>query len=238
MRIAVLSDVHSNLEALQAALEYLERQRIDRFFFLGDCVGYGANPNECLEIISRTAGRCVAGNHEKALYDDDLLAEFSGPAREAILWTRQNLNPRWNAFLREMPYLIVEKEFTLVHGCVSHPENFEYLFYFVDALPSLEQLQTPLGFVGHTHVPQAFKKREQRADYLRDGAYALDRSEVYLLNPGSVGQPRDHDPRLACGILDTEAYEFRLVRLAYDNRLAARKIIDAGLPEYLGRRLL
>jgi predicted phosphodiesterase len=238
MRIGILSDIHSNLEALQTAVSFLHKKQIDRYIFLGDSVGYGANPNECLEIISGTEGRSVLGNHERALYDDQLLAAFSGPAREAILWTRRNLEPRWERFLKEMPYLIVEPDFTIAHGCIEGPENFEYLFYFEDAAPSLDKLQTPLGFVGHTHVPQMFRKHERNAVYLRAGDYALDGRETYLLNPGSVGQPRDQDVRLSCGILDTETHCFSLVRLAYDNRLAARKIIDAGLPEYLGRRLL
>lgn len=238
VRYAILSDIHSNLEALETALHYLEGEQVDECLFLGDLIGYGANPNECLEAIFRLGGRVVAGNHDKALMDDELLAGFSDYAREAMLWTRSHLESKWCPVLMDLPLLYVGRVYTLAHGSIDCPETFQYLFYYDDAEPSFAKLETALGFIGHTHVPQLFDQRDRTASYLPDGTYRLDRNNWYLINPGSVGQPRDRDPRLAFAIFDDATFELRLMRLSYDNRRTARKIREAGLPDYLARRLL
>lgn len=238
MRWAILSDIHSNLEALEEAFAYLRNEKVDQCLFLGDYVGYGANPNECLELIAKVAGKMVAGNHDKALYDNDLAACFSDFAYEALLWTRGQIRPQWQGFLTPLPLLHKTESFTMAHGSIDCPETFQYLFYFDDAAPSFERMQTPVGFVGHTHVPQIFLKRAKQAAYLREGSYQLDKKEVYLVNPGSIGQPRDRDPRLSLALFDDHTYQLKLVRLPYDNQKAALKIREAGLPTYLADRLL
>ncbi len=238
MRYAVLSDVHSNLEALSEALAYIEKEKIDHLLFLGDLIGYGANPNECLDLVCQCKGKVVAGNHDKAIADDELLSYFSSHAHEALLWTRGELNSKWNDFLRDLPLLHIGKDMTLAHGSINSPESFQYLFYFDDAVPSFERMQTPIGWIGHTHVPQIFLKKKRSTSYLPEGDHRLDKNEVYLINPGSIGQPRDQDPRLSFAIFDDDAYNLKIIRLPYDNHKAAEKIRKAGLPKFLADRLL
>ncbi len=238
MRYAILSDIHSNLEALEEAFKYLANEKIDQYLFLGDFVGYGANPNECVELVTKVPAKWIAGNHDKALGDEKIAFCFNDFAQEALFWTRGQILPQWKNFLTDLPLLHIGKNFTLAHGGIDSPESFPYLFYFDDALPSFEKMKTSLGFIGHTHVPQIFMKQTRSSAYLYEGNYPLDRNEIYLINPGSIGQPRDRDPRLSFAIFDDQTYNLRMVRLSYDNHKAAAKIRAAGLPEFLARRLL
>jgi len=238
VKYAVLSDIHSNLEALQTALDYLADKQIDQYLILGDIVGYAANPNECLGLISKLPARIVAGNHDKAALDLTQAAGFNDAAYEAICWTKDCLAAEWSSFLNNLPLMHIASNCTIAHGSMDCPEAFHYLFYFDDALPSFQRLETPLGWIGHTHVPQIFMKKERMTSYLKEGTYPLDRNETYLINPGSIGQPRDHDPRLSFAIFDEQDYQLEIVRLGYDNQKTAQKIRAAGLPEYLASRLL
>lgn len=238
MRTAILSDIHSNWEALEAALNYLSTEKIDEFWTLGDNVGYGANPNECLEWVFAHARVVLAGNHEKALVDRKILDWFEGSARTAILWTAGVLKPEYGEKISKLDYVHMTPNATLVHASPNQPEEFHYLFSPEDAQPAFRAFQTPLCFIGHTHVPFHFVESTLAADYLPAGKYPLERGERYILNPGAVGQPRDWDPRLAFGIFDEDDWTFEVVRLQYDNRKAAEKIFQAGLPPFLGYRLL
>lgn len=238
MRYAVLSDIHANWEALKATLDYLQSEKIDETWVLGDVVGYGANPEECLAWAFEKADVFVAGNHEKAVVNPEILEWFSGDARQAIEWTTVILTAAARKKLEELAYQHLTGSATLVHGSPDQPEEFRYLFSFEDARPSFRALQTPLGFIGHTHLPSLFKESTGLAAYLRAGLYGLNREERYLLNPGSVGQPRDRDPRLSFGIFDDTLWTFQIVRLKYDNETAANKIRQAGLPTNLAERLL
>jgi len=238
MRYAVLADVHGNLEALQCAVDYLRSRKIDRCYFPGDLVNYGANPNECLAIAAEISSGMVAGNHEKAFFDDSIAVNFNPDAREALQWTRLNLDLKWHPVLKELPLIDIEETFSMAHGSIASPACFEYLSYFEDSLPSLDIMKTPVGWIGHTHVPRIFLKNSVKSFYLREGTYSLDRGETYLINAGSVGQPRDGDARLGFAVFDEEMHTLEMVRLPYDNRKAARKIKDAGLPDFLADRLL
>lgn len=238
MKYAVLSDIHSNLEALQTALDYLAGQKIDQYLILGDTVGYAANPNECLELISKLPARIVAGNHDKAALDLTQAAGFNDAAYQAIAWTKNCLASEWSGFLSSLQLVHIQSNCTIAHGSIDCPEAFHYLFYFDDALPSFQRLETPIGWIGHTHVPQIFMKKERMTSYLKEGTYPLNQNETYLINPGSVGQPRDRDSRLSLAIFDEDEYQLEIVRLIYDCHKAAGKIRKAGLPEYLASRLL
>lgn len=238
MRYAILSDIHSNWEALETALSYLKGQRVDEYWVLGDTIGYGANPNECFEWMIQNARVAVAGNHERAMVDSKVLDWFNPDARKAAEWTRRVLKPAHREKISELHYLHIALFATAAHGSPDEPEEFRYLFTFEDARPSFHSFETPLCFVGHTHLPSIFKESSKTAFYLRPYCCGLERNERYILNPGSVGQPRDRDPRLSFGIFDDQKWTFEIVRLEYDNQKAAEKIRKAGLPRYLADRLL
>lgn len=238
MKYAILSDIHSNWEALETASAYLDREKVGEIWVLGDFIGYGANPNECFEWVSGKARVTLMGNHEQAVVDPGLRDWFNPEACTAIEWTAGVLDAKHQTKIRDLHYLHVASWATAGHGSPEKPEEFHYLFSFADARPSFQAFQTPVCFVGHTHVPSAFVESTQSASYLRPGPYELKRNERYILNPGSVGQPRDRDPRLSLGIFDDKKWTFEVVRLEYNKEKAAEKIWNAGLPRYLGQRLL
>jgi predicted phosphodiesterase len=238
MRYAILSDIHSNWEALETAVSYAQGQKIDSWVVLGDTVGYGANPNECFEWAIQNAAIYVTGNHERAVIDPRLREWFNEWAREAIEWTDKVMDPKLKEKIKPLPYVQMREGFTFVHGSLNEPEQFHYLFSMEDAAPTFKQMESPICFIGHTHVPSCFCEKPQAAIYLKPGIWQLEKGERYILNPGSVGQPRDQDPRLAFGIFDTEKQTFQIVRLTYENHKAADKIRKAGLPAYLADRLL
>ena len=238
MRYAILSDIHSNWEALERSLDYLAKEKIDEVWVLGDSVGYGANPNECFGWVLEKTRVALLGNHEQAVVDPGLRDWFTGDARRAIEWTAGVLKPEHQQRIKSLNFLHVASPLTAAHGSPDKPEEYRYLFSFEDARPSFRAFETPICFVGHTHVPSLFIESTESANYLSPGSYPLTRDERYIVNPGSVGQPRDQDPRLAFGIFDDETWTFELVRLEYDNQKAARKIREAGLPLFLAARLL
>ncbi|MDD5084588.1 MAG: metallophosphoesterase family protein [Candidatus Omnitrophica bacterium] len=238
MRIAIFSDVHGNLEALDEFAGWLDKHKIDRSFMLGDVIGYGADPLACHEKAKALANVSIKGNHEAALYSDEVLNEFTDWAREALVWTRDKVPPEVKDALSGLQLVYIEDKFTFVHGSLARPEAFDYIMGIHDAWPTFRHLSTPICFIGHTHVPYISMESEQRGAYISAGRYPLKRNERYIINVGSVGQPRDRDPRLAFATFDTESYELELVRLVYDNKKSAEKIIKAGLPHYLAERLL
>lgn len=238
MRLALFSDIHSNLEALETATLHAKSQGIQSFAVLGDTVGYGASPNECFEWALQHASFYLMGNHENAVVDPRLREWFNPVAREAIVWTEEVMKDTFKKEISGLPYLRHEKGFVFAHGSPDHPEGFRYLINFQDALASFRQFQTPVCFVGHTHIPSCFCEQARTARYLAPGILTLEPTERYILNPGSVGQPRDRDPRLSYGVFDDQAKTFEIIRLPYPNEKAASKIRKAGLPASLADRLL
>lgn len=238
MRLAIFSDIHSNLEALEAAVRRAAQAKVDQFAVLGDTVGYGANPNECLEWVLRHAAFHLMGNHEKAVVDPTLREWFNPAARDAIVWTAEVMAQTLKREIPALPYVRLESEMTFAHGSPDEPENFRYLMSVSDARPSFKKLEHSLCFVGHTHIPSCFCEAAQSAEYLKPGILRLASGERYILNPGSVGQPRDRDPRLSFGIFDSRERTFEIIRLPYENEKAALKIRRAGLPGVLADRLL
>ncbi|HOW59732.1 MAG TPA: metallophosphoesterase family protein [Candidatus Omnitrophota bacterium] len=238
MRHAVFADIHGNLEALQAAIAYAQKQHLSRFLVLGDSVGYGANPNECLEWAFQYATYHVLGNHEAAILQESIRSEFTDWARVAIDWTAEKLHEGLAAKIKDLPYRQIQDTFTLAHGTIHAPERFDYLLDPSKAHNSFLAMQTRVGFVGHSHIPCVFTEKSQESRHLSDGVFQLKKDERYLLNPGSIGQPRDRDTRLSFGIFDGDELTFEIVRLPYDNKTAAQKIRKEGLPKFLADRLL
>lgn len=239
MRYAIFADIHGNLEALETAAECAAKRQLTHMVCLGDSVGYGANPNECLEWALRHAEIHVIGNHEAAVVHEKIRLEFNDWARIAIDWTAERVRPELVKKIKELPYLQVSGSMTFAHGTIHSPERFDYLMDDRAVQKSFEVLQTDAGFVGHSHIPCWFSEKEPDAGgHLTEGVLKLKKGERYLLNPGSIGQPRDRDPRLSFGIYDASELTFEIVRLPYDNKKAAQKIRAEGLPGMLADRLL
>jgi putative phosphoesterase len=230
MRILVLSDIHGNLVALERVLEHAGA--VDAVWCLGDLVGYGAQPNECVERVAALPNlACVRGNHDAAILGHFDLDAFNSEARASIGWTNDHLHKPARSFLEQLPALITLEKVTLVHGSPRSPE-WEYILDLYTAEQNLNEMETPLCFVGHTHQPMAFFFGENgRTQWLVPRPEVLLRFRLpVILNPGSVGQPRDHDPRAAYAIFDSEESTWQSFRVAYDVLAAQDRIYSAGLP--------
>jgi diadenosine tetraphosphatase ApaH/serine/threonine PP2A family protein phosphatase len=237
LRYAVLGDVHSNLEALDAVLEGLEKETYDAVLCTGDLVGYGAAPRECIEKVRALEPRVlVAGNHDWAAAGRLGLEYFNHYAQEAILWTRKALTRRELEFLGSNEVLRVDGEVTVSHGTIHDPEMFDYLQTPYDAHLSFASLTTRFAFVGHSHIPVTFKSGPTITYWVGNEIELADARQA-LVNVGSVGQPRDEDPRAAYGIFDSDTCLLRIHRVAYDVEAAAARIRRANLPDFLGERL-
>lgn len=240
MRYAVLSDLHSNLEALESVLDFLKPQQVEATLCCGDLVGYGPDPEAVLERVAALPGlQAVSGNHDLAVLGKMDLDWFNEYARAAVLWTRKRLGEKGRAFLAGLAPRLETAEFTAVHGSPRSPAE-EYLLSSEQFLANLAHFKVSPCFIGHSHLPVYFSQAKDgrvRAGSLRDGQ-RLDLDErPWVINPGSVGQPRDGDPRAACGVLDTAARTFQLFRVDYPVAAVQQKMRGAGLPEMLAARL-
>ncbi|MFH1888618.1 MAG: metallophosphoesterase family protein [Candidatus Omnitrophota bacterium] len=238
MRYGIFSDIHSNLEALDAVIEAYRREDIDEYLCIGDLVGYAANPNECIQKVLALAAVTIAGNHDWASVGLLSTGHFNPFAREAALWTRSNLNEQGRRFLEGLPLVYKNEHLTLAHGTLDQPGDFNYMTDAYIASKTLELLETEICFVGHTHVPGAFVESEEGMCYHEDGNIDIKKGSRYIINAGSIGQPRDGDPRAAYCIYDTDKNNIRIKRISYDIQGARNKIISEGLPGVLGERLL
>lgn len=230
MRIALISDIHANAEALSAVLDDIDQRAVDAIVCLGDIVGYGPDPAACLEIIRRRSIISFMGNHDQAAFDAGLRTTFSPLARAAIEWTAPCLNDADLSFLRSLPYRDERYGATFVHAAPSAPEDFEYIMDDVDAARNFPGFTTALCFVGHTHQPDVFPEDL--------GRRRVEAGRRYIVNVGSVGQPRDGNSRACYGLFDPEDLSFEHVRVTYDVATTAEKIYRAGLPGQLAERLV
>jgi len=238
MRYAILGDIHANYDALSAVIEDMKDEGIDRTVCVGDLVGYGAEPAKCIDAIRRVCAVCVAGNHDFATIEKTNIEFFNAYARQATLWTRQNITEEHKKYLEGLKLVEdVDDRFTLVHGTLYAPALFDYIQTTFDAYLSLQVLEKPVCFVGHSHVPISFFLLDEAVTYSTDRLIRLKEGVKVIVNVGSVGQPRDDDPRAAYAIYDTDKKEIIIKRIEYDVEKAVKKIQDAGLPEILGERL-
>ena len=238
MRTAVLSDVHSNLEALEAVRQAGVDHGVDRWICLGDVVGYGADPEACLSIIGELTQVCLLGNHDAAVAGVQSVEYFTTHARRAVLWTQRRLSAEIRAGLGDLGLTHAESEAFYVHAEPADPKAWHYVYDAHDAAAALEAVNERLVFVGHSHV--AFvcaAAHEVRTVVQSEGQLVLASDARYLVNVGSVGQPRDGDPRASFAIRDSELDAIELVRVAYDVTTARQKIRAAGLPHFLADRL-
>ncbi len=247
MRVLLLSDIHSNFEGLQACLA--AAPSCDKVVNLGDIVGYGGSPNEVAEETRKLGGLFVRGNHDKACTGVMGVEAFNPVAGLAALWTMKKLTPENLEFLKNLPHGPVPLNGTddvqLVHG--SPIDEDEYIIVLGDAVEPLMRSSVPLTFFGHTHIQCVFSVKDNKLEMMRPmyrtkdqvDSYEvkLERGMRYLVNPGSVGQPRDGDRRAGFGIFDTESYTFTFRRVPYNIEGAQQRIMEAKLPDRLATRL-
>lgn len=242
MRYAVISDIHSNIEALSAFLKAVGPRRVDRIICLGDIVGYNANPNECIRLIRDNGIQCVMGNHDSRVAGFEEPVDFNYHAAAAVYWTRDALDQESREFLEALPRrLVVDRNLLAVHGWVNDTDRYILGAKAAEAnfgLMAGESKCPPVCFFGHTHVPVAYLQDEGgHAQVCSENPLKLRKGARYLINPGALGQPRDRDPRAAFLIYDSAKAQVTFYRVEYDIAATADKILSAGLPERLAERL-
>ena len=240
MKYGILGDIHANLSALQAVFARMDAIGVDAYVSVGDVVGYGAAPGECIAILQERGVHTVLGNHDAACADllDDM--HFNPYARAAVAWTRGALDAREIGWLRELPLHLTLDHCEVSHGTIHRPELFDYLLSVTDADPSLDIIERPVGFVGHSHIPLSvmrFADVPDQTAYSFDAQIDLSSTSKAIVNAGSVGQPRDEDPRAAFVVYDAETRQVEILRTEYDIDLEADRIRAAGLPDVLAERL-
>ncbi len=239
-RYALLSDIHGNADALDAVLAQVAHAPVDGVLCLGDVVGYGAEPDVCLDTVFERCDLVVLGNHDEAIFHEPALKRFNPAARESIHYARARLSAEHISWMRSWPRTAAALDLDITHGSFG-PDPWEYLVEPGAAIRCFDGFSGAIGAVGHTHIPAVFTIG---ADGLPEGRHVrsgvriqLPRDKRIVVNPGSVGQPRDRNPDAAWSILDTDAMTFEVRRAAYDVESAHRKIAIAGLPDRLGERL-
>jgi predicted phosphodiesterase len=236
MKYAIIADIHANLEALHTVLEDAKAQNVTHYACLGDVVGYNADPKPCLDIIRAMNMPVVKGNHDEYCSSETDLEGFNPHAAEAINWTRDQLTDDDRKWLRELRYIRLVANFTIVHATLDGPQRWGYVFDKLAAAASFTYQNTSVCFFGHTHVPVAFI----RDAMVRGGTYSKFKTEPgkkYFINVGSVGQSRDGVPKATYVIYDLDESTIELRRLDYDMATTQRKILAAGLPPRLAERL-
>ena len=237
LKYAVLGDIHSNAEALSAVLADAESQGVTNYCCVGDIVGYNADPEFCIEKIRGLAGEAVVrGNHDHYCSRQENLNGFHPLAADVVDWTRKRLNDDQRAWLGNLRYSRTVETFMLVHSTLDNPEMWGYVFDKLEAEANFAYQMCSVCFFGHTHVPLAFEK----AGIVRGGLYTklrITAGRKYYINVGSVGQPRDGDPRAAYAIYDLAQNVVELRRIEYDFQTTQRKILEAGLPSRAASRL-
>jgi predicted phosphodiesterase len=237
MKYAVLGDIHANIEALEAVLGDAGRRGAERYISTGDVVGYNASPAECMDRLATLGAGTVQGNHDHYAAGSQDLNDFNPVAARAIRWTQTRLNAEHRRNLAALPLTLQIADFTVVHSSLCCPEEWKYIFTPEEAAPALLLQPTPLCFYGHTHRPAAFRMKNGILESCLHETLTLAAGWKYLINAGSVGQPRDGDPRAAYVMYDDRQRTVSLYRVAYDLPSAQARIRAAGLPEMDALRL-
>jgi predicted phosphodiesterase len=229
MRIAIISDIHSNLEALTKSMELIDTQSVHEIICLGDIIGYGANPNECIDLVRQRCSIIIKGNHEDAVENISLTEHFTDDARAAIFWTRKQLTEKNFDYLHTLPLSHTMNDFLFVHASPCNPADWDYILDEHDASEAFHCYTEMICCIGHTHIPVIFSSRGR--------AQRINKEEQSIINVGSIGQPRDRNIDLSFGVFDTEQWSYENIRSPYDMETAARKILMTTLPQRLGLRL-
>ncbi len=239
MRIAIVSDIHSNLEAFTKALELIKNKKVDNIICLGDIVGYGANPKDCLELAFANCSNIIMGNHDQAATNLAFTDYFNPYARAAAEWTHRILSQTEQGKIKNLPITHEFNGFQFLHSTPFEPSEWHYIVSYEDASLNFKHSTKNICFVGHSHIAEIYP--EDYSEYRTHNSsksFRLKPDKKYIINVGSVGQPRDRDSRLSFGIIDTETLNYENIRSEYDVESAVKKIIEAKLPRYLADRLI
>jgi len=233
--IAIISDIHSNIQALKAVLKEIDG--VDEIWSLGDLVGYGPNPNEVIETLKNKLSISLAGNHDQGAIGKIDISDFTKVAAQAVSFTEKELSPENKRYLEELPTMQASKRFTLAHGAPGE-NQWEYILSFESALYNFDQFKTPWCFVGHTHLPAVFSKKAPHVLVPQeDKAIKLDPADKLIINPGSAGQPRDGIAKSSYALFDYKKNEFVLKRVDYDISATQEAMEKRDLPKNLIERL-
>jgi predicted phosphodiesterase len=236
MKYGIFSDIHGNLEALESVLEGLDD--VEQYICIGDLVGYGANPNECIEEVKKLNPLIVAGNHDYAAAEQDDIELFNPYAKEAILWTRRTLLTAHKEYLMTLPLVEKHDRFRIVHATPHTPRKWQYVFTLSEARACFQFFKEQICFIGHSHIPfVVVQDGEGNFSSYHKSVIKLEPNKRYLINVGSVGQPRDGNWQSCSVIFESEKREVRIKRLPYNLKETQRKMKKAGLPSVLIERL-
>ena len=236
MRYGIFADVHANLDAFEVVIDAMEKENIDEYICIGDIVGYGAQPSECIAQVQNLNTVALCGNHDLAAIERLNIEFFNFYARRSAYWTRDNLTNADITYLESLNFVEHYENFVLVHSTLNCPEEFNYILTLEDAEINLNVLDKPICFMAHSHVPVSFFDTNP-ISYDTKQDIDIEPDHKYLINVGSVGQPRDGDPRSSYAVYDTEKQKVWIRRVEYDIDSAMNKILDVGLPDILAYRL-
>jgi len=239
MKYAIISDIHGNVEALQAVLKDIKSRSIDTIICLGDIVGYYPDPERCIELVRDNVTDCVAGNHDYAAINRIDIQTFTYYAYAAMEWTRNHLSDPAKEFLGSLPLTIEKNGVFFTHSSPSNPKDWIYVFPDSEdaVFEAFNSLVFRLNFIGHTHWPSIMIQEEDKIILHSEHSIKLDKNNFYLINVGSVGQPRDFDSRCCYAIYDSDHQEVALARVSYDYSITQKKILENNLPAFLAQRL-
>lgn len=238
MRYGLISDIHGNLEALQAVYKEIDKLGVDEILCLGDVIGYGPDPEKCVELVRERASVILAGNHDHAPIGLVDVTYFNTYAKRAVEWTTAKISQETRDFLESCPLIHEYENFIIVHSTPANPSAWEYILSIDDAIENFPHFDKRCCFIGHSHVPVIISKSPQeQIQVQRLSNLTLQEDYKYIINIGSIGQPRDLDPRAAFAIFDDESFLYELHRVNYDIGKVQRKILERGLPPFLAERL-
>jgi diadenosine tetraphosphatase ApaH/serine/threonine PP2A family protein phosphatase len=240
MRYILISDIHGNLEALQAVLSFVENLQPHQLYCLGDVVGYGADPQECLTLLQDEANLILAGNHDLAVAGVIPTDDFNPMAQSAVDWTRNAVNEEDVTALSNLPLVYIDGDYCFTHASPIEPMKFHYVRTLEDVAEVLSSIGQRFCFVGHTHLPVLVRMEEKtgRMEVVRKTRITIEEGCRYFVNVGSIGQPRDSNPDACMVILDEEDNTLEFLRVPYDISACQSKILSEGLPSYLAERLV
>ena len=241
MKVGIISDIHSNLEALEVSLAWLDEQKVDEIICLGDVVGYGPDPNACCDLVSSHASVTLLGNHDAAVIGAMSTEYYYDAARVAIKWTRRRLSSEHLEWLFKLPYSHHRSDWSMgfYHAAPISPSGYFYVVFKEDAQAHLRMFDrlSELSLLGHSHLVRSFRLMNGKAKEVQLNKVHSEPNAKFIASVGSVGQPRDRDPLGAVSYVDTETKEITLHRFDYDRKKTARKIAEAGLESRFGERL-
>ncbi len=236
MKYAIISDLHANLEAVEACFAEIENLKADRIICLGDLVDYCAQPIEVIQLVQNRCHVVVLGNHDEAQFNYPLSERFNERAKISSIHTRTVLEAAHIDYFRSLPMMHSENDMLFVHSSPVDPPAYKYMLDEEAAAANFPSFAEKICFIGHSHRPLIFESSAEVFRSVEEGR--LDSAKRYIINVGSVGQPRDNNPKLSFGFFDTALWEYRNIRIEYDTKAASEKIAKEGLPEFLANRIL